>query len=236
LTTENNHTYKISIIIPSLNESENLPLLLSDLSEINSESEVLIVDSMSKDNTSEIALNYGAKFFKVNEMNRGLQLNFGAKKAKSDWLLFIHADSRLKENWSKEIKAVLKKNCDLIYFFSFKIKNNKKIFRILEILVNLRCLIYKKPYGDQGLLISKNQYLDIGGYKNIPIMEDIDFINRIKVKKNLIQLTTCIYTSSRKWEKTNFISQAIKNWNLRRKWIKGVSINSIYQSYYSKKD
>ena len=91
---------KISIIIPTLNESNNLPLLLSDLSEIFEESEILIIDSLSKDKTKAISYIYGCKFYKLYKKNRGLQLNFGAKKAKGNWLLFLHADSRLKLNWS----------------------------------------------------------------------------------------------------------------------------------------
>ena len=226
----------LSIIIPTLNEAKNLPLLLSDLAEIKEISEIIVIDSNSKDATKDIASIYGARCFNTIKRNRGFQLNKGAKSANGNWLLFIHADSRLNQNWSKEISHILSLDNKFIYFFRFKVNNNSLIFRFLELIVNLRTLILKTPYGDQGLLINRDIYFKYGGYKNIPIMEDIDFINRIKVKKNLIQLTTCIYTSSRKWEKTNFISQAIKNWNLRRKWIKGVSINSIYQSYYSKKD
>ena len=98
---------RISIIIPTLNESKNLPLLLSDLYEINKISEILIIDSTSTDKTKDIALINGARFYKIRENNRGLQLNYGAKKAKGEWLLFIHADSRLKFNWSKKIVNIL---------------------------------------------------------------------------------------------------------------------------------
>ena len=225
----------LSVIIPTLNESNNLPLLLSDLSELKN-IEILIVDSHSEDQTKEIAAIYGAKFYQLKEKNRGLQLNFGAKEAKGEWLLFIHADSRLKENWSEEINLIMQSDFPIVYFFKFKISNQKKIYRILEFFVNIRCFLFKEPYGDQGLLIQKHKYFKNKGFKKIPLMEDIDFIKRIKNKEKLLCLENSIYTSSRKWERNNFIIQAFKNWKLRRSWLKGDPMNLIYKTYYRTKD
>jgi len=87
--------YKISIIIPTINEANNLPLLLSDLSNIHEEREIIIVDCGSEDKTIDIANVYGAKVFLSKERNRGLQLNIGAKNSKGEWLIFLHADTRL---------------------------------------------------------------------------------------------------------------------------------------------
>ena len=222
---------KISIIIPTLNESKNLPLLLSDLSEINNKSEILIIDSTSKDKTKDIALINGTRFYKINKNNRGLQLNYGAKKAKGEWLLFIHADSRLQFNWSRKIENIIRRDSNFIYYFNFKVNNKSFTYRFLEFFVNLRCLLFKTPYGDQGLLIRKENFKNLGGYKTIALMEDFEFISRIN-KKNLRSLETPIFTSSRKWEKVNFIWQSLKNWHFRRLMQKGYSINRIYKKYY----
>ena len=225
----------LSIIIPTLNESKSLPLLLSDLSELRN-AEILIIDSFSKDKTREIASIYGAKFYQLNQKNRGLQMNFGAQKATGNWLLFIHADSRLRENWSEEINLIMKKTTPLVYFFKFKINSKKAIYRLLEFLVNMRCFFFKDPYGDQGLLIQKNKYLKNEGFKEIPLMEDIDFIKRIKKKEDIICLKNSIYTSSRKWDQNNFIIQSFKNWKLRKRWLRGDPMDLIYQDYYKSKD
>ena len=225
----------LSIIIPTLNESKSLPLLLSDLSELRN-SEILIIDSFSKDKTREIASIYGAKFYKLNQKNRGLQMNFGAKKATGKWLLFIHADSRLKEKWSEEINLIMQKNPPMVYFFKFKINSTKTIYRVLEFLVNMRCFLFKNPYGDQGLLIQKNKYLKNEGFKEIPLMEDIDFIERIKKREQLACLKNSIYTSSRKWDRNNFLVQSFKNWNLRKRWRKGEPLDLLYNYYYQFKD
>ncbi len=222
---------KFSIIIPTFNEAKNLPLLLSDLSNLNSFGEIIVVDANSTDKTVDIANLYGAKVYHSNEKNRGLQLNIGAKKAKSEWFIFIHADSRLNKDWSKIFKSILTNDKSLIYFFKFKIDNKKIIYRFLETLVNARSFFLKNPYGDQGLIIHRKNYFNKKGFKKIPLMEDLDFLFRLD-KRKLKMLSFPIHTSSRKWEKTNIALQSLKNWNLRRRWLNGESIKSIYSDYY----
>jgi len=223
---------KISIIIPTINEAINLPLLLSDLSIIKKEGEILIIDSNSNDRTIDIANIYGAKVHKSNERNRGLQLDIGAKKSNGEWLIFLHADTRLTHDWFEKIKSVLKGNKNYIYFFKFKINHKKIIYRVLEIFVNFRSQYFKQPYGDQGLIMHRSTYFKNNGFRKIPLMEDLDFLRRLNNKKILKQLNLPILISSRKWERTNVFLQAIKNWNYRRRWLKGESTKSIYSDYY----
>ena len=225
---------KISIIIPTINEANNLPLLLSDLLTIHKEGEILIVDSGSKDKTIDIANIYGAKVLESKEKNRGLQLDMGAKYSKGEWLIFLHADTRLTLDWFPKIKSVFKGDKNFIYYFKFKINDQKIIYRVLEILVNFRSQYFKQPYGDQGLIIHRSIYHKNNGFRKIPLMEDVDFLSRLKNKKYLKQLNLPIFTSSRKWERTNIFLQALKNWNFRRRWLKGESTKSIYSDYYKK--
>ena len=225
---------KISIIIPTYNESNNLPLLLSDLSIIKREVEILIIDCGSEDKTIDIAKIYGAKIHQSKEKNRGLQLNIGAENAFGEWFIFLHADSRLNRDWLKRIKSVLQDDESYIYSFMFQIDSKKIIYRFLEILVNYRSIFLKTPYGDQGLIIHRKTYFKNNGYSKIPLMEDLDFVKRLKSKENLRVLNFPIYTSSRKWEKTNIFQQAFNNWKFRRRWLKGESIESIYIDYYKK--
>jgi len=210
-----------------------LPLLLSDLSIIHKDGEILIIDCGSDDKTIDVANIYGAKVYKSKEKNRGLQLDMGAKNSKGEWLIFLHADTRLKHNWFKKINLVLKGDKKNIYYFKFKINHKKIIYKVLEILVNFRSKYFKQPYGDQGLIIHREIYFKNNGFRKIPLMEDVDFFKRLKNKKDLKQLNLPIFTSSRKWERTNIFLQALKNWNLRRRWLKGESIKSIYSDYYN---
>ena len=225
---------KISIIIPTINEANNLPLLLSDLSSILKSQEIIIIDSGSEDRTIDIANIYGARVFKSKERNRGLQLGMGANNSKGEWLIFLHADTRLTPDWHTKIKSVLKGDKNYIYYFKFKVNDKKKIYRVLEILVNFRSRYFKKPYGDQGLIIHRSIYYENNGFRKIPLMEDIDFFIRLKNKEDLKRLNLPIFTSARKWERTNIFLQAFKNWNFRRRWLKGESIKSIYSDYYKR--
>ena len=225
---------KISIIIPTINEANNLPLLLSDLSSIQKDGEIIIVDCGSEDKTIDIANIYGAKVYKSKERNRGLQLDIGAKNSKGDWLIFLHADTRLTHDWFRKINSVLNRDNNYIYYFKFKINNKRIIFRALEFLVNLRSKYFRQPYGDQGLIIHRTTYFKNKGFRKIPLMEDVDFLRRLNKKKDLKQLNLPILISSRKWERTNIFLQAIKNWHFRRRWLKGESLKSIYSDYYKK--
>ena len=225
---------KISIIIPTINEANNLPLLLSDLSSIQEEGEIIIVDCGSEDKTIDIANIYGAKVCISKEKNRGLQLDMGAKYSKGDWLIFLHADTRLTNDWFEKTNSLLKGNKNRIYYFKFKINHKKIIYRVLEILVNIRSKYFKQPYGDQGLIMHRNIYFKNNGFRKIPLMEDVDFLRRLNNTKDLKQLNSPIFISSRKWERTNIFLQAIKNWNFRRRWLKGESLKSIYSDYYKK--
>ncbi len=225
---------KISIIIPTINEAYNLPLLLSDLSTMHKKGEIIIVDGGSGDKTIDIANIYGAKVFISKERNRGLQLDIGAKNSKGEWLMFLHADTRLTHDWFKKINAFLQGNKNSIYYFDFKINHKKIIYRLLEILVNFRSKFFKQPYGDQGLIIHRTNYFSNNGFSKIPLMEDVDFLKRLNKKKDLKQLNLPIFISSRKWDRTNIFLQAIKNWHFRRRWLKGESLESIYSDYYKK--
>ena len=99
------------------------------------------------------------------------------------------------------MKSEIKNDENFIYFFKFKINNEKIIYRFFELFVNLRSFIFKDPYGDQGLIINRKTYFKNKGYKKIPLMEDLDFIKRLKKNVQLKMLNIPIYTSSRKWEK-----------------------------------
>ena len=122
---------KISFIIPTINEANNLPLLLADLSTIHKDGEIIIVDCGSEDKTIEIANIYGAKVCISKERNRGLQLDIGAKNSKGDWLIFLHADTRLTHDWFRKTNSFLKGNKNSIFYFKFKIDHKKILYRVL---------------------------------------------------------------------------------------------------------
>ena len=223
----------LSIIIPTLNEADHLPLLFADLNEWPHDFELTIVDGGSIDLTTAIAQINEVDVIKSYQKNRGYQLKTGAKKARGDWLLFLHADSRLGPSWAKSLsKAIQNKNSEnFAWYFDFKIKSENLEFRFLELAVALRSHFLQFPYGDQGLLINKNLYYDSGGYSSLKIMEDIDFITRITKNTKVKRIRENIYTDDIKWSNSNIIKRAISNAKLRRKWRKGYDINKLSKEY-----
>ena len=225
----------LSIIIPTLNEAKHLPLLLADLNLWPYKKEIIVVDGGSKDLTVSIAQIQEVYIKNSLKQNRGYQLRIGALEAKGDWLLFLHADSRLEPRWIRSLLKVImnKSSRESVWYFDFKIKKYSLDFRFLEIAVALRSYLLQKPYGDQGLLIHKELYCLSGGFSSLKIMEDLDFITRVNKTNRAKRIGAKIYTDDTKWAKSNIIKQAIKNARLRRKWREGYNIDKISKEYYS---
>ena len=225
----------LSIIIPTLNEAIHLPLLLSDLNAWPYEIDLIIIDGGSTDLTLSIANIHGVNIIQSLQKNRGYQMNIGASKAKGNWFLFLHADSRLDLSWVKSLLKIInnKASEDFAWYFEFKIKNSNFEFRILELAVKLRSYFLQRPYGDQGLLIHKNLYNLSGGFSKLKIMEDLEFIKRITQTNKVRSIRDNIYTDDIKWRDSNIIERAIKNAKLRRKWRNGYDIDRLSKEYYS---
>ena len=224
----------LSVIIPTLNEATNLPLLFADLNEWPYDFELIVVDGGSIDLTISIAQIQGVNIIKSLKRNRGYQLKIGASNSSGEWFLFLHADSRFDPRWVKRLLETIqnKTSESFAWYFDFKIKKDNLGFRILEIAVALRSLFLQRPYGDQGLLIHKNLYYNSGGFSSLKIMEDIDFIERITKATKAKRIKANIYTDDRRWSNSNIFKQAIKNAKLRKKWRKGHDINNLSKEYY----
>ena len=225
----------LSIIIPTLNEANHIPLLLADLNAWPYGFELIIVDGGSVDLTISIATIQGVDVIKSPKKNRGYQLQAGASNASGDWLLFLHADSRLSPNWVKGLSKIIqyKKSKNFAWYFDFKIKKNNLEFRFLEIAVALRSHFLQRPYGDQGLLIHKDLYRHSGGFSPFKIMEDLDLITRITKITKVKRIRENIYTDGIRWSNSNIIKRAIKNARLRNKWRRGYDIDKVSKEYNS---
>ena len=225
----------LTVIIPTLNEALHLPLLLADLNQWPYDFEIIIIDGGSKDLTISIAQIQGINVINSHQKNRGYQLKLGALIASSNWMLFIHADSRLEQSWVKSLYKIIKdeKSKNFAWYFDFKLKNNNLEYRLLEIAVSLRSHFLQLPYGDQGLLIHKDLYRTSGGFSSMKIMEDIDFITRITKITRVKRIAENIFTDDIKWSNSNIIKRTITNAKLRNKWRKGYDIEILSKEYNS---
>ena len=224
----------LSVIIPTLNEANRLPSLLADLKAWPNKFDLLIVDGGSTDLTVSIAQIQGIKVIKSVHSNRGYQLKIGASNAIGDWLLFLHADSRLDKEWVKRLETIIRNFSSerFAWYFNFKIKQDSIQFRVLETAVALRSHLLQSPYGDQGLLIHKSLYNNSGGFYPLKIMEDIDLIERIRRTNKIKCIGLNLYTDGIQWVNSNVIKRAIKNARLRRKWRQGYNIDKLFKEYY----
>lgn len=202
----------ITIVIPTLNAAESLTQCLTSHS---SAWRTIICDGGSTDKTREIAQSHGALVVE-SAKGRGRQLHTGAKAATTDWLLFLHADTRLSANAARVIDHFIKnpENEHKAGYFRFLLDDKGEKARIWEKRVAWRCQKLALPYGDQGLLISREFYNQLGGYKNMPLMEDVDFIGRIKKqsgKKALVLLAADATTSAEKFQRDGYYKRSMRN-------------------------
>lgn len=189
----------ITIIIPTLRLDNTLRKLLLQLP-----SDVIIVnggtDTHSLKKNNIINCNPG----------RGLQLKTGARFAKGDWLFFLHSDSMLADGWQNALQKHMKTDGNKALVFSLRFDDIGFFPRLLEYWARFRSYAFALPYGDQGFFISRKLYEDIGGYNDMPLMEDVDIIQRIG-RKRLKLSSAIITTSAKKYIKYGYLIRMVRN-------------------------
>ncbi|MFL2769611.1 MAG: TIGR04283 family arsenosugar biosynthesis glycosyltransferase [Rhodospirillaceae bacterium] len=201
----------LSIVIPTLDAAARLSICLESLMEWRGPKEVIVVDGGSEDATVEIARTYNITILHTTP-SRGEQMRYGATYATGSWLLFLHADTVLEAGWADEVRAFIENvsNLQRAAAFKFVLDDNSTQAHRVERLVAWRCHHFGLPYGDQGLCICKNHYTAIGGYRPIPLMEDIDLIQRLG--KNKVQiLDAAAVTSAERYQRDGWWARPSRN-------------------------
>lgn len=208
----------ITVIVPTLNAEHSLAATLSSLVPAVVEGvvrQVIVVDGGSCDRTLKIAEDSGADIVRA-ERGRGQQLAAGARHAKHHWLLFLHSDTMLDAGWEREIGAFIERveigqRPLTAASFRFALDDLGFLPRLIEAGVALRCMLFRLPYGDQGLLIPRRLYEEIGGYKALPLMEDVDIVRRLGRKRTVI-LRTAAVTSAVRYKRDGYLTRTVRNW------------------------
>jgi len=201
----------LSIIVPALNEAVNLPFTLDGLAAGGLD--LIVVDGGSRDDTVDIARRLGARVFS-SEPGRARQMNRGAQEARCSALLFLHADTLLPKGFSLIIDRVLSRPGVACGAFQLKIDDERRSYRWIEKAVNLRSRFLGLPYGDQAFFIRTKTFHRIGGFPDLPLMEDFELIRRAKRVGRIALADEPVLTSARRWNrlgpwKTTLVNQVI---------------------------
>ncbi len=202
----------LSIIIPTLNAAETLGATLGALLDPSAgepNAETVVCDGGSDDNTRGIARAFGARII-VAPRGRGTQLAAGIAAAGGDWLLLLHADTRLGAGWRAAVARHMRAGADRAGYFRFALASGDARARRLERAVAWRCRWLALPYGDQGLLIRRDLLSAVGGVRPLPLMEDVDLIRRLG-RHRLAALDAEAVTSARKWERQGWRRRSARN-------------------------
>jgi len=221
----------LSIVIPTYNSGMTLAKTINSLVPPPYAREVIVVDGGSSDDTLEIAQSLGAKIVQ-SDKGRGNQLKAGGEAASGDWLLFLHADTVLPEDWGQYVCTFVADEAmrRQAGYFTFALDENNLAAQRLEKIVSWRCKILGLPYGDQGLLISRYLYDQVGGFNALPLMEDVDIVRRIG-KKRLHQLSTCAVTSAMRYQKEGYLKRMVRNLTCLTLYFLGISPEKIVKLY-----
>ncbi len=210
----------ISVVIPTLNAQRDLVPTLSALVPAVVDGivqEAIISDGGSTDDTYVIADAAGTHVVRA-PRGRGPQLEAGAAAAKGDWLLFLHADTVLEPGWINEVTSLIERietgrRKPTAAYFRFALNDNGFMPRLIEMMVAVRCALFSLPYGDQGLLISRRHYQRLGGFRPLPLMEDVDLVRRIK-RRELCGLKTAAVTSAKRYQDDGYLLRSFRNFGL----------------------
>lgn len=223
---------KLSVIIITLNEEEFIENLLIELSKTD-DIEVIVSDGGSIDRTARVARKYTDKVIR-GERGRGVQLNAGAALATGEILWFLHADSKPPDNFKEHIFKTMEKPGVAGGAFTLKIDSQGASLEVISRVAGLRSKISRIPYGDQGLFVKKEVFEKINGFKDIPLMEDIEFGRRLKKEGKIELLHTEIVTCARAWERDGVLKTTLRNWLYVTLFFMGYSPHKLYQRYYRK--
>ncbi len=221
----------LSVVVPVRNEARGLPTLLADLATAPGlVAEVLVVDGDSGDASATVARLGGARVLR-HPPGRGGQLLCGIQASRSPWLLLLHGDVRLPPNWAASVAQAIAAGEGTAWAFRLAVDGPDPALRLVELGVTLRSRWRSLPYGDQGLLLSRRLHERAGGLAPLPLMEDLEFLQRLRRQARIRLLPGALRVSDRRWRNLGVWQTVLANARLRRAWRRGEPPERLAQLY-----
>lgn len=208
MTSTDLKTSDISIIIPTLNEEQNIGAIADTLQ--GTAGEIIVVDGGSTDRTVLFARMRRIRV-EQSTAGRACQLNHGATCAGGKVLLFLHADTQLPKNFAAPVLHALAERDVIAGAFSLAIRDGGPGLRFIALCANIRSRCLQLPYGDQAIFIMKEQFVRLGGFPQLPIMEDYLFIKKAKSLGKIRTLSERATTSARRWQRLGIVRTTLIN-------------------------
>nr|TFG55580.1 MAG: glycosyltransferase [Hyphomicrobiales bacterium] len=221
----------ISIIIPTLNEAENIERTLISLSPLRAHgAEIIVVDGGSEDGTPEIARAYADRTVTA-PCGRAIQMNAGAALARGQTLLFLHADSFLPESADILIARAFAGTKRVWGRFDIRIDSPHPVLILVAAMINLRTRLTGIATGDQAIFVRSEIFKAMGGYPAIPLMEDIALSSKLRTKSRPISIGRKVTTSARRWHTHGIFRTIILMWRLRLAYFWGRDTKTLARLY-----
>ena len=219
----------LSIIIPVLNEAAALRLLLPALLLQRESVELIVADGGSDDETSSVVTEFGATLIHA-KRGRARQMNAGAAIASGEILLFLHADSQLPSDAFQLVEEAIA-NGKLWGRFDLRLSGKQWLLRVVEQTINWRSCLSGIATGDQAIFLRRDTFESLGGYADIPLMEDVELSKRLKRLAAPCCIHQPLMTSSRRWEHYGILRTIFLMWQMRLAYFLGASPESLAQRY-----
>jgi rSAM/selenodomain-associated transferase 2 len=217
-----------SIIIPTLNEESCLEDTLALLRQHRPE-EIVVVDGGSSDGTGRVAA--GADLFLQSSNGRAGQMNLGASRAKGGVLMFLHADSSLEPGALEVAEELLLQPGIIAGCFRLTVRAHGWLYRLIDDCATARVRLTGLAYGDQGLFIRREKFLELGGFPSLRFMEDLFFSKELRRRGRMVVAPKRIFVSPRRWQRAGLIRQTLRNWTLTALAAGGVHPDRLARFY-----
>ena len=226
----------ITTVIPVLNDTAALASLLPTLP-ADPDLQIVVADGGDSSDPAMNALRerYSSVAWTRSAPGRGLQMNRGARQACGRWLVFLHADTRLEEGWIDLLRRLDERPSIVGGSFRFALDSPARWARWIEWGVRMRVRLFGFAYGDQALFVRRTVFDDLGGYRELPLMEDVDFIRRLRRRGRLEHADLRALTSARRWERDGWFRRTVENAVLVTLFLAGHPPERLARRYHRRK-